>query len=161
MIALKVEDLKLFTSQLFVGEIFDPFLVREVVITTFNTFTINGNIKKGYYSEEQEQEIPLMSFWKTLKPFCFSLIKGKRLPESFQIQFQLSPQQLAAFLHTSSLGTLAEQIQGLHLAVRYDKGELICVTGVSLNIFTMDKSLEQEWDSWVTKFLKDNKIAFC
>jgi len=42
MIALKIEDLKLFTSKLFVGEVFDQFLAKEAVIVTFNTFTIDG-----------------------------------------------------------------------------------------------------------------------
>ena len=38
MIALKIEDLKTFTAQLFMGETFDHWLVREVNIVTFNSF---------------------------------------------------------------------------------------------------------------------------
>lgn len=163
MVALKIEDVKLFTSLLFVGEMFDQFLVREATITTFNTFSINGAIKKGYYSdaELEDQKVQKLSCWKTLKPFCFSLIKGKRLPESFQIQMQLSAQQLESFLERRPQSIPREQITGLHLAVRYENGILHCVTGSSINIFTMDKSLESEWDLEVSEFLKRNKIAFC
>ena len=42
MIALKIEDLKHFTGQLFAGEAFDHWQVRDVSIVTFNTFTIDG-----------------------------------------------------------------------------------------------------------------------
>ena len=59
MIALKIEDLKTFTAQLFMGETFDHWLVREVNIVTFNSFTIDGRIRQGYYSDE---ELEFLSF---------------------------------------------------------------------------------------------------
>ena len=85
MIALKIEDLKHFTGQLFAGEAFDHWQVRDVSIVTFNTFTIDGRIRPAYYSEEErrEQKIRSYSLWSSLRPFCYSLIRGKRLPESF------------------------------------------------------------------------------
>ena len=48
MIALKIEDLKTITAQLFMGETFDYWLVREANIVTFNSFTIDGRIRQGY-----------------------------------------------------------------------------------------------------------------
>ena len=91
MIALKIEDLKTFTAQLFMGETFDHWLVREVNIVTFNSFTIDGRIRQGYYSDEELEanRIEELSSWKSLRPFCYSLIKGKKLPESFQIKLHL------------------------------------------------------------------------
>ena len=44
MVALKIEEQKSFTSGLFLGDLFDRFLVREVNITTFNSFTIDEHI---------------------------------------------------------------------------------------------------------------------
>ncbi len=35
MIALNIEEMKPFTTKLFVGEVFDRFLVKEASITTF------------------------------------------------------------------------------------------------------------------------------
>ena len=49
MIALKIEDLKSFTAQLFMGETFDGWLVREANIVTFNSFTMDGHIRQGNY----------------------------------------------------------------------------------------------------------------
>ena len=53
MVGLKIEDVKGFTSKLFVKEDFDLFLVKEVQIVTFNSFSIDGHIRKGYFSEEE------------------------------------------------------------------------------------------------------------
>ena len=91
MVALKIEEQKAFTAGLFIGEIFDKFLVREAEIVTYNQFTIDGKVRQGYFSEEEleENRIEEYSSWKTLKPVCYSLIKGKRLPESFRIVFQM------------------------------------------------------------------------
>ena len=50
MIALKAEDVKTFTSKLFLKEDFDSFLVKEVNIVTYNNFTIDGHIRQGYYT---------------------------------------------------------------------------------------------------------------
>ena len=91
MVALKIEELKDFTRKLFVEEVFDWWMMREAVITTFNMFTIDGRIRKGYFMEQELEEkgIGELSPWKLVRPVCFSLIKGKRLPESFRITLQL------------------------------------------------------------------------
>lgn len=52
MVALKIEELKDFTRKLFVEEVFDWWMMREAVITTFNMFTIDGRIRKGYFMEQ-------------------------------------------------------------------------------------------------------------
>ena len=45
MVALRIEDMKVFTKKLFIGETFDRFLVREASIVTFNSFTIDGRVR--------------------------------------------------------------------------------------------------------------------
>ena len=43
MLALKITDVKDFMNKLLIGEVFDRFSLVEASVTTFNTFTINGN----------------------------------------------------------------------------------------------------------------------
>ena len=57
MIALKAEDVKDFTSKLFLRKTFDSFLVKEARITTYNQFSIDGHIRKGYFSPEELEEL--------------------------------------------------------------------------------------------------------
>lgn len=162
MIALKIEDLKTFTAQLFMGETFDHWLVREVNIVTFNSFTIDGRIRQGYYSDEELEanRIEELSSWKSLRPFCYSLIKGKKLPESFQITMQLSPEENETFIRRMKPDFPAEQVAALYLNIRYENHAAACVTGTSLKIFTLDKQIEQEWDETVQRYLKKLQIPY-
>ena len=129
---------------------------------TFNTFTIDGRIRPAYYSEEErrEQKIRSYSLWSSLRPFCYSLIRGKRLPESFRITLQLAPDQTEDFLKSSGIGFTADQIGSLCLNIRYENRELVCVTGLSMNIFTLDKQAEYAWDEAVRRYLKAKQIPF-
>lgn len=161
MVALKIEDQKTFTAGLFIGTMFDRFLVREANVITFNSFTVDGRVRKGYYSDEELEkgQIEEYSAWEVLKPFCFSLIKGNRLPESFRIVFFLSPSGKERFVTERVSGLSAEQVGGLYLNIQYENGVMSCVTGTAFHVFTMDKSLEREWDESVKQFFKKNGIA--
>ena len=161
MIALRAEDVRTFTSKLFVKEDFDQFLVKEIEIVTFSRFTIDGHIRQGYFGEGEleERKIEELSSWKMLRPICFALIKGKKLPGSFRIVLQLSPGAVEKFVKNSGLGITESQIQGLYLNIRYEEGVLYCVTGTSLYVFTLDKALETEWDRTVERFMREHDIV--
>lgn len=162
MVALKIEDIKTCTAKLFLGGEFDSLLVREVNIVTFNRFTIDGHIRRDYYTEEEMEEegIESLSAWKVLRPFCFSLIKGKKLPGSFSITLQLPAKEVKEFLEDSGLSMSPETIQGLCMNIRYEEGNMTVVTAASLSIFTLDKTIDMEWELYVQNFLKSSGIAF-
>lgn len=159
MVAFWVEDIKALTQKLFLGSDFDQFLVKEAQVVTFNRFTIDGHIRSGFYSEEERGLLQLEEFssWKTLRPICFSLIKGKRLPESFRIDLMASKAQADTFFQEGQLDR--EQVRGLYLQIRYEDGKLVCITGTSLAVFTLDKTFESAWDEYVESFLKEREIA--
>ncbi len=162
MVALGIEDLKSFTAGLFIGSLFDHFLVREASIITYNKFTIDGRIRGGYFSgeEREEQQIGAFSSWKTLKPFCFSLIKGKRLPESFRIVFLLPEDAKQEFVNQHGAGLSPEQVGALCVNIIYENSFILCTTGISVNIFTTNRTLEHEWDARIREFLRNHEIAF-
>lgn len=162
MIALRIEEIGQFTAKLFVKETFDHFLMKEASIVTFNVFTMEGHIRKGYYTDEEleENQIGELSSWKMVRPYCFSLIKGKKLPGSFQIVLQMPPLAVEKFVSARQLAFQSDQVSGLYLNIRYEEGKLYCVTGTSLTFFTLDKTLEAEWDQAVKSFLKKNEIVF-
>ena len=162
MVALQISEIKAFTKKLFLGETFDWFLVKEATIVTFNSFTIDGAVRHGYYSDEELEagRIEQYSAWKVLRPFCFSLIKGNKLPESFSIILRLPPDQTERFLKERCVSWTPEQVGGLYLNIRYEDHVLNCITGVALNQFTMDKTLEREWDDMLRAFLKKQQIPY-
>lgn len=162
MTALLIDDIKQFTAELFVRETFDHFWVREAQIVTYNSFTIDGHIRPGYYSQEEmeEKKIGSLSNWGMIRPLCFSLIKGKKLPESFHMDLVLPPGGTARFVADRNLPYQPDTVKGLNLGIRYEEGRVMCVTGTSVSFFTMDKELDREWDAAIRNFLKKHVIAF-
>lgn len=162
MVAIRIEDVKGFTQKLFLGTDFDDFLLKEANIVTYNSFTIDGHIRQGFYSDDELEQMQIEDFsaWKRIRPICFSLIKGKKLPGSFRIELQAAPGQVEAFLQAEQISAVSgEQIKGLYVHVRYEEGKLYCVTGTSLAFFTLDKTVETEWDAYVQLFLKKIGVA--
>ena len=53
MVALRIGDIRGFTSRLFVRETFDHMLVREARVVTYNSFTIDGRIRPGFYTKDE------------------------------------------------------------------------------------------------------------
>lgn len=162
MVALKIEDQKSFTSGLFIGELFDKFLVREADIVTYSRFSIDGKAHRGYFSEEELEENHIEEYvsWNMVKPFCYSLIKGKRLPESFRIVFLMPAAAKNKFVSERVPDMDPEQVGGLYINVQYENHEMTCITGMSMKQFTMDRTLEHEWDESVKLFFRKNGTAF-
>ena len=99
MIALQLKNTKNFMTHLLLSDTFDNFLFIEGKIVTFNTFTIDGYIQKGFYEESMDG----YSSWKQLRELCFSIIKGKRTPLSFRFVFSLSPENIARLIEQKGL----------------------------------------------------------
>lgn len=158
MIALHLTSVKDCMSHLLRSDTFDNFHFIEGEIITFNTFTIDGFNQKSFFSEDES--ISEYSLWKQLKDFCFTLIRGKKTPLSFKFVFSLSPANIARLIEQNHLDFQPDQIQGLYLNIRYDGTSLQCITGTSLKSFSMDKSLEQAWDTMVQKFFAQKNIAY-
>lgn len=159
MILLSIPEVKEFMSKLLLSETFDTFLFVEGEIVTFNTFTMNGRLQKDFFDKDMVPE-RTYSLWKDLREYCFSLIRGKRTPLRFKFVFGLSEPNIEKLLKQQDLSFTPQDVQGLYLNISYDGTSLKCVTGTSMNLFTMDKSLEEAWDKMVQKFFTQKEIEF-
>ncbi len=162
MIGLQLPDLKTATAHIFTRPSLDYFLLKEAIIVTSNTYTIDGAVKKDYFSEEELEGLrdPEWMEWKLLRPVCFSLIKGSRLPLSFQIALALSRDNIDRLVGQNRISFRTEEIGGLYLNFRYEKKVLTAISATSLKTFSMDKSLEILWDDTVKKLLHQLEIPF-
>lgn len=156
MISLRSTNIKDFTSHLFLKNTFDHFSFIEGEIITYNTFRIDGHIQKEFF--DSDAELPEYSYWKNIRGYCFSLIKGKRAPLSFSIILGLPPHAIRKLTAEAAPSYNFSDIRGLYLNIRYDGEHLTCVTGISLNYFTMDRTLEHMWDEEAKKILKEYQI---
>ena len=164
MIAFNIIDQKDFMNKLLLGDVFDHFWLVEASITTYNTFTIDGSLHRDFFEkpvlEALDRTRRINSLWHEVKPFCFSIIKGKHTPLHFKIVFQLSRDNTDKAVIDSGVGLRPEDVSGLYINLQYNGEELACTTGTSLRIFTMDKSFDITWDNMVLAFFKQNGIAF-
>lgn len=140
-------------SHLLLKDTFNRFSFIESEITTFNKFTIDGYLHKDFYDEAPERSY---AYWKDVREYCFSIIRGKRTPLNFKIVLSLAQETFADFLAYHQLdGYRPEEIQGLYLNFHYDGSTLQCITGISMHTFTLDKTLEHEWDEYVQTLLAE------
>ena len=159
MIALSLTEVKECMSKLLLSETFDSFLFIEGEIMTFSTFTMDGYLKKDFFEEgtAPDREYAL---WKEMREYCFSLIKGKRTPLGFKFVLGLSASNIQKLIGQQGLDFELEDVRGLYINLKYDGKNLQCVTGTAMNLFTMDKSLEQAWDVMVQKFFTQKEISY-
>lgn len=164
MISLRIKNTKTFMSHLLVKNTFDNFLLSEADIKTSCSHSIDGQINRAFYSDEEwetlEGDARRYELWLNQKPFCFSLIKGSKVPSSMKIVMLMSTKDTEALLSQIEAGLSTDNINGLFINIRYQEGHADIITGTSLNIFSLDKTLDTAFDSYIKKFLADKGLEF-
>lgn len=163
MISFKIEHTKDFMNKLLLQDAFDAFLVKEASISTFQTLHIDGSRNKSFYNAEELEELGTdidYVKWSEIKTLCFQAIKGKKTPLSFKFVFKLSQKNTEKFLLQTGTGFNSSDVSGLFLNITFENGIIHCVSGTALKIFTMEKSLDTEWDSMVERFLKQIQVDY-
>ena len=144
MLALTFPSLKEATSHLFAQPTFDFFDVLEATISSYITFSMDGHINEAFFEDEantDEQPGRLCS-WKRLRPVCFSIIKGKQPPVSFQITFFLDRDRASALFKEPYLSQ-NQDIDGFTLRLSYRNRTLTLSTGTVFSRFSMDRDSER------------------
>jgi len=164
MKAFQILDIKDFMKELLAKEAFDAFRVLEFSVTTNITYSIDGEIHPEFYTQGEDSVAPVdtetYTTWETIKPFCFSVIKGKQTPLSFKIVFALSNEKLTQLLADKHIEMDIDDIFGLYLNCQYENQSLMCVTGTSLRLFSLDKTLDNAWDSEVIDFFDNHGFTY-
>lgn len=164
MISCRITELKNFMSKLLVTDCFDSFLLEQAVITTYNTFTIDGHIEKSFYSSEEweaaESHPYHFSCWSDIRPLCFSLIKGKKTPVSMKFILRLKPEKMQLLFSHEDISVPDSYIDALIVTIRYNINGMNCTTGISFSDFLPDKTPEKIWDKAFLQFLDSNSIAY-
>jgi len=162
MILYKIPEVKAFMARLLMGTAFDALLLKEMELATFTTFTVSGQFNEEFFSrDELEQRNGIKAvFWSEVRPIAYNMIKGNKTPLSFKLVFQLPPQQCQNLLDRIGGKMKLEELGGLYLNIRFEKGELSIITGTAIKTFSLDKSLEHEWDAYAGRMLKELGIAY-
>lgn len=164
MLALKINTNKTFMHKLLIGDTFDVFSLSEASITTFNQFHIDGKLHMDFFDTDTSQQLAenesIYSSWKDIKPYCYSVIRGKLPPLQFKFIMQLSPHQINSLSDNNKFSVAGQEISDLFLNIQYKNNELLCTTGVFSQIFTFDKTFETLWDNIILDFFTLHQIDF-
>ena len=161
MILLNITEVKPFMAKLLTNSTFDHFLLREMDIQTFTDFHVSGQMNEAFFTKEEMEERNEKHniLWSEVRGIALSIIKGNKTPLSFKVVFAL-PEEETQKLVAKLAGKLnPEDVGGLYMNIRFEKGELHIITGIAIKTFTLDKTLEQEWDCEVKEFLRQQGIV--
>ena len=148
----EITDRKNFMNALLMTDAYDMFLLKEAVIRTGNTITVDGAENKEFYGNDRdltELESPYdYAPWQKMRPLITSLIKGKHTPLMMHIVLYLNPE-----LADNILSGAGRAVDYLILNIRYAEGALNMTTGVAYREFTLDKDADRSWDEYVSRKL--------
>lgn len=148
MIALHTENIKDFMRLLFKSSVFDKYEIHGASVTTFTSFEISGSINSDFYDKGRADERKYCT-WEEIRPFIYSIIKGSKLPKQMKIV-------LAAY--DELLKSLNPNASALFINIIYENGSLNIITGCGIKTFSLDKSYEFVWDTYVSELLEKNNI---
>ncbi len=161
-----IQDIRIFMQQLLTAGTFDTFEVVKAELRTWASFSVDGEIPVPLRKTDAAGGAAAERYvsWSRLRPHFLELIRGKDKPLSLHLVFRLADRNIPVFLRSSGLGLQPDEIAGLYLNVNYttenDREQVSCVTGLSLKIFTLDKSAEHIWDEMCEKLLRRSGIPY-
>lgn len=150
MISLLVTKQKDFTTKLFGQDAFDGFEVAEAEFLTIFRTEISP--------DTTEQKSPIT--WATVRPVAYRILQGNDLPKKFHIVLKLSAVNTVKTI--DSFGLLADEaaLPSFFMNIIYEREKLHVVSGCSKPSFTLDRSLDEAWDTTVKRYLKHKQIEF-
>ena len=163
MIRFSPKKLRDFNKHLFADATFDDFLVPEAhFITSFRTDfegkTAPADAAKSAGNEASPADGRAASAenlcvsWKELRPIAAQLVRGTTPPRSFSIVMKLPAEKMQGIFDLRP-GEDSSFVEGFYLNIRYAKEELMLTSGCMQKTFSLDKTWEKVWDSYIEAFL--------
>lgn len=153
MKSFPIENIKEFMNDLLVQEKFDSFYLFEARVKTAYDYYVNGKIHYEFFDGGDEEK-PTTEYaeWKDIKQTIFDFMKGNKLPLRFKIVLMFNRENIERLIEMNNLPMTVNDVGALFMNIIFEEGTLSVITGTSMKMFTMDKSLEQLWDDTVNKY---------
>jgi len=158
MLSLRLKSLKDATRQLFLDTSFDCFSLMEASFVCAASFTIDGRCNQDFFDPADVPEDEFVS-WSSVRPVCFQMIKGKRVPLSFRLVFTLSASKAADLFQSPALADNAD-INRYIFILNYKNQQLSVTTGTSFHRFSLDKASAKIWDQQIACWLDSHSLAY-
>ncbi len=146
MLLFKVleKDLKLFMKLLLVNSNFYSFNVVKAQVTSFINVSYDCKVSKDFLESEGNYIA-----WEILQPLLRDVIRSKKAPEKILITFILPETQN---------DIINENAKSCILNMKYENKEVIFTTSLTEKNFSLNRSIDDSWNDYVTDFFTNNAI---
>ena len=153
MKSFPIENMKEFMNDLLVREKYDSFYLFDARLKTSLDYYVNGKIHYEFY-DGADEETPTTGqvVWKDIKHTRLDFMKGNKVPLRFKIVLMFNRENIERLIQMNILTMDSLDVVALFMNIIYEEAVLDVITGTSMKMFTMDKSLEQLWDDTVKKY---------
>lgn len=153
MEAFEILDVKEFTKNLFMTDLFDKFSVVEAEFLTFVKFDISGKLNKSYFDEEQNRDL---CYWGEIRHVCFEIIKGKRTPTSFKLVLKFRDEFTKNWIAENMVKDIDAD---MYLNIRYSDKKLNLISSFSPKTFVLRIDNLHTFDMYVKEMFKKLNIT--
>lgn len=131
-------------NKLIKSDLFDSFLIREVVIHTSFKSILDGHRNMDFYNTDEKEGLSPYLTWGEMRPYIYNLILGSKSPSYFKIILSTNRTKTEA---------ISDQVDTFFVNITFKSSEITVSTGVAYKTFTLDKSPESIWDNKIKNFL--------
>ncbi|MBQ9279163.1 MAG: hypothetical protein IJ224_11090 [Lachnospiraceae bacterium] len=148
------KEIKEFLNGLFTEERYDSFYLFSVKLDSAVSYDIDGKINKEFFSEEEFNELTEKEYicWRDIKKTILGFMKDGKLPIKMKLILMFNKDNVNRLIEMNNIPIHPDNVRALFMNVIYSDNRLSITTGTSLNVFTMDKTLEELWDKTVEKY---------
>ena len=150
----EIKDIKEFLNGLFTEERYESFYLFSVNLDSAVSYEIDGKINKEFYSEEELGQLENKDYicWKDIKKSVLGFMHNGKLPVKMKLILMFNKDNINRLIEMNNIPIHPDNVRALFMNIIYSDNRLSITTGTSLNVFTMDKSLEELWDKTVEKY---------
>ena len=136
LFTLEETHVKNFMRRLLREPLFDSFQLRAAEIIALARVSVYGENENTF------------STWEQMKPIVTAIIKNGPKPRYIKIVFSAGAETLAAH----------ENAQAFFINMVYENNQITFTTACAQKQFSMDKTLDSQWDAYVFQFFKNNNL---
>ena len=154
MKSFNVDNIKEFMNELLLNDKYDSFYLFDAKVNAAIDYYVNGKINREFFDKEELDNMTGDEYilWKDVKATIHDYMKGNHLPIKFKIVLMFNRDNIIKLIEMNNILMHPDNVGALFMNIYYENGLLYVTSGISMNIFTMDKTLESIWDETLEKY---------
>lgn len=150
----EIKEIKEYLNGLFTEERYESFYLFSVKLDSNISYEMDGKINKEFYSEEEYGQLENKEYicWKNIKKSVLGFMSNGKLPVKMKLILMFNKDNVNRLIEMNNIPIHPDNVRALFMNILYSDNRLSITTGTSLNVFTMDKTLEDLWDKTVEKY---------